>query len=206
MVLLRGLFGGGLSYLPTVLNVLQCVGWGVFELVTIATAAHTVAPSLPRWGYVLIAGAATGLLTVRPLGSIRVLRRYVTGAVVLVLALALNIADYENFLVLLGSVFVPMFAVLAADFFVVSRGHWDLSASARTRWLMLVPWAAGFAAYQLVNPGYISWWASAWTRIARLIGFIPASWMSASVLSFCVAGAVTLLTGLIPLPGRRPAP
>ena len=40
MVLLRGLFGARLSYLPTVLNILQCVGWGVFELVTIATAAH----------------------------------------------------------------------------------------------------------------------------------------------------------------------
>ena len=48
MVLLRGLFGARLSYLPTVLNIAQCVGWGVFELVTIATAAHTVAPTLPK--------------------------------------------------------------------------------------------------------------------------------------------------------------
>ena len=45
MVLLRGLFGAKLSYLPTSLNILQCVGWGIFELVTIATAAHTVAPA-----------------------------------------------------------------------------------------------------------------------------------------------------------------
>jgi NCS1 family nucleobase:cation symporter-1 len=42
MVLLRGLFGARLSYLPTALNILQCFGWGIFELVTIATAAHTV--------------------------------------------------------------------------------------------------------------------------------------------------------------------
>ena len=49
MVLLRGLFGARLSYLPTVLNILQCVGWGIFELVTIATAAHRVAPALPKW-------------------------------------------------------------------------------------------------------------------------------------------------------------
>ena len=75
MVLLRGLFGAELSYLPTVLNIVQCIGWGVFELVTIATAAHTVAPALPRWSYVLLAGAATGLLTLRPLGAIRVLRK-----------------------------------------------------------------------------------------------------------------------------------
>ena len=81
MVLLRGLFGARLSYLPTVLNILQCLGWGVFELVTIATAAHTVAPALPRSGYVLIAGLITALLTIRPLGAIRVLRKYATSAV-----------------------------------------------------------------------------------------------------------------------------
>ena len=85
MVLLRGLFGARLSYLPTVLNILQCLGWGIFELVTIATAAHTVAPALPRWAYILIAGVLTALLTVRPLGAIRILRRYVTTAVVVVL-------------------------------------------------------------------------------------------------------------------------
>ena len=78
MVLLRGLFGARVSYLPTALNVLQLFGWSIFELVTIATAAHTVAPALPKWGYVLIAGAATALLTIRPLGAIRVLRRYAT--------------------------------------------------------------------------------------------------------------------------------
>jgi nucleobase:cation symporter-1, NCS1 family len=344
MVLLRGLFGGRLSYLPTVLNILQCVGWGVFELVTIATAAHTVAPALPKWAYVLIAGGATALLTIRPLGAIRVLRKYATGAVLVVMiyllvqllrhplpgfthgswsgywvatdtvvavaiswaplaadytrhsrsqraaftgalggysvtqilcyvigllalvtvahgnpdkiygafialpvgtlcfailaareldqafadlystavstqnlrplwdrrilavtitalttagALWLNIADYENFLVLIGSVFVPLSAVLIADYFVVSRGHWDLSATARSRWLMLVPWAAGFVTYQLVNPGYVSWWASAWTSFGQDIGFTPAGWMSASILSFAVAAAITVAGGLL---------
>src|SRR6266705_4194139 len=85
MVLLRGLFGARLSYLPTALNILQCLGWGVFELVTIATAAHTVAPALPRWAYILLAGVTTALLTIRPLGFIRILRRYVTAAVMIVL-------------------------------------------------------------------------------------------------------------------------
>jgi nucleobase:cation symporter-1, NCS1 family len=342
MVLLRGLFGARLSYLPTVLNILQCVGWGVFELVTIATAAHTVAPALPKWAYVLIAGGATALLTIRPLGAIRVLRKYATGAVVIVMiyllvqllrhplpafthgswsgywaatdtvvavaiswaplvadytrhsrsqraaftgvlagysvtqvlcyvigllalvtvahgdpdqiygafialplgalgfailaareldqafadlystaisvqnlrplwdrrilavtitglttagALWLNIADYENFLTLIGSVFVPLSAVLVTDYFVVSRGRWDLSAAARSRWLMLLPWAAGFVTYQLINPGYVSWWASAWTSFGHAIGFTPASWMSASILSFAVAAAVTVAAG-----------
>jgi NCS1 family nucleobase:cation symporter-1 len=342
MVLLRGLFGARLSYLPTVLNILQCLGWGVFELVTIATAAHTVAPALPKWGYVLIAGLATALLTLRPLGAIRVLRKYATGAVLIVLcylfvqllrhplpgfthgtwsgywaatdtvvaaaisfaplaadytrhsrspraafggalagygitqvlcyviglialvtvahrnpddiygafialpvgslgfailaareldqsfanvystavstqnlrplwdrrvlagviaaattagALWLNIADYENFLDLIGSVFVPLAAVLIADYFIVSGRRWDLSVTARSRWLMLVPWAAGFVTYQLINPGYVSWWVSAWTSFGHDIGFTPASWMSASILSFAVAAVITLLLG-----------
>src|SRR5215467_9024724 len=85
MVLLRGLFGARLSYLPTVLNIAQCLGWGIFELVTIATAAHTVAPALPRWAYILLAGAATAALAIRPLGAIRVLRKYATGAVLVVM-------------------------------------------------------------------------------------------------------------------------
>ncbi|HXC81629.1 MAG TPA: cytosine permease [Trebonia sp.] len=343
MVLLRGLFGAKLSYLPTVANIVQCLGWGVFELVTIATAAHTVAPALPKWGYVLIAGTATGLLTIRPLGAIRVLRRYATTAVLIVLcylfvqlirhplpafthgtwsgywpamdtvvavavsfaplvadytrhsrtpraafagtlvgysltqmlcyvigllalvtvarnpaniygafialpagslafailaareldqsfanvystavstqnlrplwdrrilaaviavgttagALWLNIADYENFLDLIGSVFVPMSAVLIADYFVVSGRNWDLSATARSRWLMLIPWAAGFVTYQLINPGYVSWWASAWTSFGHDIGFTQQSWMSASILSFCVSAVLTLLVGAL---------
>jgi purine-cytosine permease-like protein len=85
MVLLRGLLGSRVSYLPTVLNVAQMVGWGTFELVTIATAASTVLPAVPQWIWVVTGGAITTLLSLYPLGSIRVLRRYVTVAVVLAL-------------------------------------------------------------------------------------------------------------------------
>jgi putative hydroxymethylpyrimidine transporter CytX len=339
MVLLRGLFGGRLSYLPTAMNIVQCFGWGIFELVTIATAAHTITPWLPRPGYVLIAGLITGLLTIRPLGAIRTLRRYATVAVVIVglyiliqllrqplpplnqgtwsgfwpatdtvvgvaisfvplaadytrhsrsprqaaagamigysvtqilcyalgllalltvarksgdifgafialpvgsLAFAvlaareldqsfadvystavsiqnlrplwdrrvltatitalttagalwLNIADYENFLTLIGSVFVPLSAVLVVDYFVISKGNWDLSQRAGTRWRPLVAWAAGFVVYQLINPGYLSWWVALWTRADSGIGFTPAGWMSASVFSFLAAGLACFL-------------
>jgi nucleobase:cation symporter-1, NCS1 family len=88
-----------------------------------------------------------------------------------------------------------MFAVLVIDFFVLSKGHWDLSVRARSRWNMLVPWAAGFAMYQLINPGYISWWVSAWTWVGRQINFTAYGWMSASLLSFAVAAAMTLVIG-----------
>ncbi|MBV9451716.1 MAG: cytosine permease [Streptosporangiaceae bacterium] len=347
MVLLRGLFGARLSYLPTLINILQCVGWAIFELVTISTAAdaivaHVAPHTLPRWAFVLFGGVITALFTIHPLGAIRVLRRYATVAVLIVMgylliqllrhplpafghgtwsrfwlatdtvvgagiswvplaadytrhsrssraaftgaiagysitqvlcyviglfalvtvahddlnqiwgafialpvgalafavlavreldqsfadvystavsiqnlrplwdrrvlaglitalstagALWLNVNAYQNFLVLIGSVFVPMSAVLIVDYFVVSRGRWDLTAGARSRWLMLVPWALGFVMYQLINPGSVGWWTSAWTSFARWIHFTAQPWMSASILSFVVAGVATLVFG-----------
>jgi nucleobase:cation symporter-1, NCS1 family len=348
MVALRGLFGAKVSYLPTMINVVQLIGWSIFELVTISTAAQTVVPhfvhvDVPRSGYVVFAGVITALLTIHPLGAIRVLRRYAAIAVLIVMcyllvqllrqplpgfthgtwtgfwratdtvvgvsisffplaadyarhsrtprgafagaltgysvtqilcyvigllalvtvahgdpahifgafialpigalcfavlaareldqsfadvystavsvqnlrplwdrrvlaalvaslctvgAIWLNISSYENFLDALGAVFVPMSAVLVVDYFIVCRGQWDLSASARPRWLMLAPWAAGFVVYQLINPGTVGWWTSFWMRVASDIGFTAQPWMSASILSFVVAGVITLLCGL----------
>ena len=86
MVLLRGLLGARVSYLPTVLNIVQMVGWGTFELVTIATAAATVLPAVPQWIFVVVGGVITTGLSLYPLGAVRVLRRYVTVAVVVALA------------------------------------------------------------------------------------------------------------------------
>jgi len=42
MVLLRGLFGTRLSWAPTVLNIVQLIGWTTFELVTISTALDQI--------------------------------------------------------------------------------------------------------------------------------------------------------------------
>jgi purine-cytosine permease-like protein len=83
MVLMRGLFGRRLSYLPTAINVLQLLGWTVFELVVIASAAQQLLPwHAHRWPYVVIAGLLTAAMTIRPLGAVRVLRRYALVAVV----------------------------------------------------------------------------------------------------------------------------
>jgi putative hydroxymethylpyrimidine transporter CytX len=344
MVLLRGLFGTKPSYLPTVLNVVQLIGWTTFELVTIGTAMHQIAGDVPRWAYVLAGGVITTLLALRPLGWIRVLRKYVTVAVVVALvylfvqllrhplpsfghgtwngfwvavdtvigvavswvplvsdysrharsvrstfagtfvgyaftqiacyalglialvtvagsdqnkifgsfmavplgtvafgvlavreldqsfadtystavslqnlrprwdrralalgvgsiatvcALALNIHDYENFLVLIGSVFVPLLGVLVVDYFVLSRRRWDLGENVAARWSTLIPWALGFCAYQLVNPGYIGWWQRMWVHIGSWLRFTSESWMSASLISFAVAALATLAAGAL---------
>src|SRR3954447_15494237 len=74
MVLLRGLLGRRASYLPTVLNLVQCVGWATFEIVIIAEAASRV-PGTPRWPFVLLAGALATAMALRPLGAVRLLSR-----------------------------------------------------------------------------------------------------------------------------------
>ena len=352
MVLLRGLFGARASYVPTVMNCLQLVGWGVFEIVIIAKACQQLLPwHDARWVYVVVAGVLTTLMTLWPLSVVRVLRRYALAAVVLatvylfaqmlrnplpslsrgswagfwvaadvviavsvswvplasdysrhsrspriaftssfvgysltqvayyalgllalatvvhasdnqdvlqhdmfaafiavpigwlafavlvlreldqsfvdsystvvslqnvwprfdrrifgvavgsvatVLALVLHISDYFSFLYLLGSVFVPMFAVFVVDYFLL-RGHrdWDTTESARPRWIMLLPWVLGFAMYQLVYAPDVLGWATLWQHVRDALHFTWQSWMSASVLSFAVAAVATVLVSLI---------
>src|ERR1700730_9969476 len=69
MVLLRGLFGRRLSYLPTAFNLVQCVGWATFEIVIIAEAASH-ALHLPRWPFILAGGVLATLMALRPLGAV----------------------------------------------------------------------------------------------------------------------------------------
>ncbi|WP_406277834.1 cytosine permease [Nocardia sp. NBC_00881] len=85
MMLLRGLFGAKLSYLPTVLNIAQLIGWGTFELIVIGDAAEELFHGGPHWLYVVAAGMLTTILTVWPLGSVRLLRRFVTVGVAIAL-------------------------------------------------------------------------------------------------------------------------
>ena len=58
---------------------------------------------------------------------------------------------------------------------------------------MLVPWAVGFVAYQLVNPGFVASWASFWIARQEDLGMAPPpAWTSASLVSFAVAAVLTL--------------
>ncbi|MDT5334576.1 MAG: nucleobase:cation symporter, family [Mycobacterium sp.] len=118
------------------------------------------------------------------------------GVLITLLALAVNIYGYASFLSLIGSVFVPLFAVLAVDYFCFSgRRGWDLTLNSPSRWLMLAPWGLGFVTYQLIYPGQVGWWAAAWGELAQAIGFIARPWMSASIFSFAVAAVLTLVVG-----------
>lgn len=337
MVLLRGLLGARASALPTVLNIAQCLGWGTFELVVISDGLEALAHDhLPRWACVLVAGVVTTGLTLRPLGMIRVLRRYVSvlvvvavvvlavgllrdgisttagswtgfwagtdaalavavswvplgadyarhsrtpraaftggalgfgvtqvacyavgllalaragqdpdkvfdvflalplgivafavlvlretdqsfanvystavsvqnlrpgwdrrvlsvavGAVTTLGALLLDVGQFASFLYLIGAVFVPLSGALLAAW-VRSAGRWDVTTSAPTRPAMLLAWAAGFVVYQLVNPGGVAGWSAFWGRLGADLHVAGHAWLSASVASFLVAGALAL--------------
>src|SRR5215207_108182 len=297
----------------------QCVGWATYEVWIIAFAAHAVWDGLPRWGYVLLAGGVATLMALRPLGSVRLLKRIAVvavvassayfliesgrrplgdlteggwtgfwvsmdlvialpvswiplvadysrfsrsgraaalgtgigyalssaaffllgvlalraygtgpgndvvgallavpaGAVALVilaacevdeafaniystatsvqnvvpradrrllavavgavatgLALAVDGDAYEPFLFLIGAVFVPLAATLLVDY-ALSRGGYDTSADAPARWAMLLPWGAGFVAYELTAPTILADWASweaFWREAQDLLG------------------------------------
>lgn len=353
MVVFRGLFGRGGSYVPTALNIVQCLGWATFEVWIISVAAQQVWSDAPRWPFVILAGAIATAMALRPLGSARLLKRIAVVAVVIcsayflieagteplgdlttggwtgfwtnidlviamsvswiplvadfsrhgkdpratglavglgygaasaaffmvgvlgirayspedgdligamlavpvgaialailavdeldqafaniystavstqnvlpnadrrVLAVAVGTAAtllgllvtdgyaYEGFLLLIGAVFTPLGAVIVIDYFLLRRGRYDLGADAPQRWVMLVPWLAGFIAYQLVAPTYVSnWsgWQGFWFDMQDLVGVSPTNGFSAAITSFAVAGLLTLALGRIGRPAVR---
>jgi NCS1 family nucleobase:cation symporter-1 len=121
----------------------------------------------------------------------------VVGAVATVLALTFDIAAYEPFLFLIGAVFVPLVGVFVVAYFLTPRGRWDVSDTAPARPLLLLPWAAGFLAYQLTLPTFFvgpgEGWTAWWTALQTDIGIDPANGWSASLVSLAVAAGITAL-------------
>src|SRR3954471_22940062 len=341
MVLLRGLLGRRTSYLPTALNLLQCVGWATFEVLIIAESAAR-ALGTPRWPWVLVAGGLATLMALRPLGAVRLLSRYAVwasiaaiaylfvralssplhpitepgaasfwtavdivvalpvswfplaadyardarsaraaftgsavgygtaavvmfalgvlalaaygrggmdvigallavplgllallllvvleldeafaniystaisaqniggrvdrrilalavGVVATLLALTFDITAYQSFLYLIGAVFVPLVAVFSIAYFLTPRGQWDVSKTAPARPLFLLPWAAGFVAYQLTLPTYFqgpgAGWTAWWSARQADLGISATNGWSASLVSLAVAAVLTV--------------
>jgi NCS1 family nucleobase:cation symporter-1 len=341
MVTLRGLVGRRGSVVPTVLNIAQNVGWATMEIIVISTAAVAVVGAAWRWPFVILAGAVATLMAVRPLGSVRLLRKImvwlvlaasiflfvevllrpakgipqdsvlgfwpavdlaiagvisyaplaadysrhsrsrpaafwgaaigyglaavayyalgvyavanlgasdvitalvtlpagaiaiaillvdevdeafanvysttmsvqnllprldrrivavIIGVLATLLAGLLDMSRYQSFLYLIGSVFVPLFAVAAADFFLISRQRWDVSSTAPLRVAPIIAWACGFVAYQLIYPGDVPGWSAFWTGVDKIIGFTPPAWLGASVTATVVGAVAMLMLGLL---------
>lgn len=106
-----------------------------------------------------IYSAAVTLQNVFPRVSQRVLV-IVIGGVGLALAALLTMGRYFDFLLLIGSVFVPLFGILAADHFVLRRRELDVEDLYRRtgaywywkgiNWVAVAAWAGGVAVYHLI--------------------------------------------------------
>jgi purine-cytosine permease-like protein len=74
-------------------------------------------------------------------------------------AIGIDLIRYEDFLVLLGSFFVPLFGVLLADWLLARRySESDVFGAPAFRAGPVVAWLAGFAFYQWLHPIGPSWW------------------------------------------------
>lgn len=351
MALLRGLLGTRTSYLPTALNLLQCFGWAAVEVFVISTVATSLTG--PGWRplWVVLAGGVATAMAIRPLGMVRVIRRYLGwlvlasvvvllvgllregvrspeggdwsgfwvafdvvvalpiswvplvsdftryartprvaaggvlvgyavscatffllgllslltlsalgdaatptafslglvglplgtlalvvllcdevdkafaniysttmsaqnvvqridrrwlalgfGTLATVAALVADLEQYESFLFLIGAVFVPLAVVLVTDFYLVRLlahrqvgAGYDVREPGPSRWLLVLPWALGFIAYQLVNPGLVAGWANWWLDVRAGLGLETPAWLSASVAAAAVALVATLI-------------
>ncbi|GAA1710118.1 putative hydroxymethylpyrimidine transporter CytX [Kribbella yunnanensis] len=345
MASLRGLFGRRGSMAPTVLNIAQNIGWATMEIIVISQAAVAVTSERWRWLFVVLAGIIATTMAVRPLGSVKILRKFMVwlvliasvylfiqvlskpvqslpqdsvfgfwpavdlaaagvvsfaplaadytrhsrtnkaafggsalgyglaailyyalgvfavatlqtdsegvitalvtlpaGAIALFvllvdevdeayanvysttmaahnlighvdrrwisiaigvlatgLALLVDLGNYTQFLYLIGSVFIPLFAVAIADFFLVSKMNWDVSGTAKFRWQPTVAWLIGFVAYQLVNPGTVAGWSPFWEGVqGKLFGgqAVP-GWLGATYTSIIVSILAAVLLGKI---------
>jgi purine-cytosine permease-like protein len=106
-----------------------------------------------------------------------------TGAVVI------NLRHYQDFLLLLGSVFVPLFGVLLADWLLAGARYSDRDffAGPAVRPEQLFAWIVGFALYQWLSPNGPAWW----TRLVEHVH--PAHvGFTASLPSFGAAFGLTL--------------
>lgn len=114
-------------------------------------------------------------------------------------ALVVDLVSYQTFLLLLGSFFVPLFAVLLAHWLASGRHYTSEDVFEAPAWRpgLIAAWLAGFAAYQWLYPTGPSWWVD---LVARLD---PPSWeIGATLPSFALSFAIALVVSAIG--GRSP--
>ncbi|RJG13211.1 putative hydroxymethylpyrimidine transporter CytX [Pseudomonas cavernicola] len=95
------------------------------------------------------AAVSTGILL--PLSVERL--ALIIGAICTLIAWFAPLAQYQNFLLLIGSVFAPLFGVVLVDHFILRRRA-SITAPAGLRWAALSAWAGGVAVYHLLAHFY----------------------------------------------------
>ena len=113
-------------------------------------------------------------------------------------ALVLQLGSFQSFLFLLGSFFVPLFAVLLADWLASGRRYEpeDVFGQDQVRTGLVAAWIAGFVAYQWLSPTGPTWWVEQVQRLDPPTWGIGATLPSFAV-SFFLALAVSAATGRV---------
>jgi NCS1 family nucleobase:cation symporter-1 len=123
-------------------------------------------------------------------------------------ALVGDLSRYESFLLLLGALFVPLFGVLAADYFVLARRRYDVTGMYRpdgpyrgVRWPAVLVWLLGFLVYNWINPGSVEAWVSLLRDLFAGLLHLPfplsvrLPWLGASIPAFAVSFLALLVVG-----------
>src|SRR6059058_2915226 len=211
-----GFFGAGIGYfVPT----LWCFGLGILLVLSRSVTDAADVPAAVAAGgavsaFALLAltvdesdeafadiySTAVSIQNVLPRLSQKLLIVAVS-AVATLGAIVIDLRSYQSFLLLLGSVFVPLFGVLLADWLLAGAhyGESDFFAGPAVRAEQLVAWVAGFALYQWLSPNGPSWW----TDLVQHAHPGHATW-TASSPSFAAAFVLATVAGLL-LP-REDAP
>jgi putative hydroxymethylpyrimidine transporter CytX len=124
------------------------------------------------------------------------------GAIVLGLAVTVPLVQYESFLLLIGSVFVPLLGILIADFFVLRGRQYDAGElylpgggywyTGGINWTAMAIWFGGFILYLLI----------AGLPQLGLVGLAP--WLGATLPTFCFGFVIYTIFGRAAAKGPSP--
>ena len=109
-------------------------------------------------------------------------------------ALVIDLLSYQSFLLLLGSIFVPLFAVLLADWLAAGAGYATEDVFGAPAWRpgLIAAWIAGFALYQWLFPTGPARWLDLVERLD------PPAWeIGATVPSFLAAFTIASVVALL---------
>lgn len=125
------------------------------------------------------------------------------GAACLTAAIALEVTQYQSFLYLIGSFFIPLFGILAADYFVLRRRRYEIEELYRPlgaywysrglRGRGFAVWAIGLVVYHITNPTTLGTFIPAWPKLVP----VQLTLLGGSLPSFFVPFLVYVILGVL---------
>jgi nucleobase:cation symporter-1, NCS1 family len=149
------LLSRGLADAPSVLTAIAAGGAGAAVALLALGVDETKEP------FANVYSAAVSLQNVLP-GVPQRLLILAVAAVSTAGAFAIDLVQYANFLLLLGSFFVPLFGVLLADWLLAGARYRerDVFGAPTVRPAQIGAWLVGFGLYQWLSPVGPAWWTN----------------------------------------------